>query len=120
MMEHWHFSEPLLDAGREFGSGYPSDPVCKKWMEDNQNCHIFGYGDVVRFSWGPAKKALEKSAAKVTFEADVEEEDAELVAGMKRQQEQMNAFLGKQEATRKRKRYPFFERKRLEVVSKLF
>jgi len=91
-MEHWQFTEPLQAISstitstttnkntnnREFGSGYPSDPKCKAWMADNLCDPVFGWPDVVRFSWGPAKKTLLKDAALVTFEADEEEEDEEI------------------------------------------
>jgi ribonuclease HII len=30
MIANWQFSEPLLEANTKFGSGYPSDPTCKK------------------------------------------------------------------------------------------
>lgn len=122
MMESFQYSEMSLKRDPKFGSGYPSDPVCKDWMENNQNCKVFGYPDVVRFSWNPAKKALERNAAPVLFQADIidEDEEGEYCIGKKQQQTQMSAFLGKQDATRKRKRYPFFERNRLQVVNKLF
>jgi len=136
MMEHWQFTEPLQAItstttstnkntnSREFGSGYPSDPKCKAWMADNLCDPVFGWPDVVRFSWGPAKKTLLKDAALVTFEADEEEEDEEIarmnaaaLAGRKRQQEQMSAFL---KQGRKDVRYPYFERMNLQSVTTLF
>jgi ribonuclease H2 subunit A len=116
MNENWQFSEPLLEAKTNFGSGYPSDPTCKKWMEDNLSCNVFGFPDVTRFSWAPSKKALEKNGVPVTFEADVDEDDPQFIVGMKRQQDQMSAFLGKKETM---VRYPFFERKRMEAVINL-
>jgi ribonuclease H2 subunit A len=116
MNENWQFSEPLLEAKTNFGSGYPSDPTCKKWMEDNLSCNVFGFPDVTRFSWAPSKKALEKNGVPVTFEADVDEDDPQFIVGMKRQQDQMSTFLGKKEA---KVRYPFFERKRMEAVINL-
>jgi ribonuclease H2 subunit A len=119
MIENWQFSEPLLDANTKFGSGYPSDPTCKKWMEDNQSCNVFGFPDVTRFSWAPSKKALEKNGVPVTFEADVDEDDPQFIVGMKRQQDQMSAFLGKKESSQKKVRYPFFERKHMEAVINL-
>lgn len=119
MIENWKFSEPLLEADIKFGSGYPSDPTCKKWMVDNQRCKIFGYPDVVRFSWGPVKKGLVKDAIKVTFEADIDEDDSQFVVGIKRQQEHMSAFLGKTEPTKKKTRYPFFERRQMETINQL-
>jgi len=139
LLEHWKFSEPPLQKEQQaqaegatttalstsFGSGYPSDPICKKWMDENLRCKVFGYPDIVRFSWGPAKKALQKDAYDVKFLADDEDHEdnehgnSEFVL-KKRQQEQMSIFLGKAPATpRKRKRYPFFEKRGLDIVTKL-
>ena len=119
MTKSWAFTEMDLGATAEFGSGYPSDPTCKKWMEAHQKSTIFGFPDVVRFSWAPAKKALEDNATKVVFEADVDDDqdDGMALASKKRQQEQMNVFLGKQPT--KVKRYSFFTRRRMDIVSKL-
>lgn len=50
----------------ETGSGYPSDPVTKNWIE--QSCDaIFGFPTLVRFSWGTAKLIMEKKAVQVDW-----------------------------------------------------
>jgi hypothetical protein len=56
----WQYSETLLrsDVTKDYGSGYPSDPICKKWLAGTLD-PVFGYPDVVRFSWGPTKTLLE-------------------------------------------------------------
>ncbi|ODV73374.1 ribonuclease H2 catalytic subunit RNH201 [Cyberlindnera jadinii NRRL Y-1542] len=41
----------------QWGSGYPSDPKTKKWLVEDVD-KLFGWGSVVRFSWGTAKEAL--------------------------------------------------------------
>jgi ribonuclease H2 subunit A len=119
MLENWQFSEPALaSTSTKFGSGYPSDPVCKQWMEDNLHCKTFAYPDVIRFSWAPTKKKLDNGnkAAKVVFAADIEDdEDEDMTINRKRQQDHMSAFLGK-----KQKRLPYFQRKGLNAVSKFF
>ena len=35
MTAKWKYSEPSFEpiGGNDFGSGYPSDPKCKEWME---------------------------------------------------------------------------------------
>lgn len=48
------------------GSGYPSDPRTKRWMEDNCD-DIFGYPTFVRFSWGTAKVLMKKKAVQVDW-----------------------------------------------------
>jgi len=148
MIETWQYTEPFhatsaasnsSSSGKsnmsdknacgspnlDFGSGYPSDPKCKAWMHDNLRDPVFGWPDLVRFSWGPAKKSLlnDERAALVEFEADDEEEDDELMldaaamAGRKRQQDQMSAFLNK---GKKDRRLPYFERNHLKTVTNIF
>ncbi|KAF8841232.1 ribonuclease HII [Paxillus ammoniavirescens] len=68
-IEGWCFEE--LDGehqngdtkgfGREFGSGYPSDPRTKAWIEKSLE-PTFGFPSVARFSWTTVKVILEKSA----------------------------------------------------------
>lgn len=62
IIENWRWSEMpnySPQKGREFGSGYPSDPKCVEWMRSNCNVDKpFGFPDFVRFSWGPTKKLL--------------------------------------------------------------
>lgn len=50
----------------EHGSGYPSDPLTKKWMDSNCD-KIFGFPSFVRFSWGTAKLLLDKNAVQVDW-----------------------------------------------------
>ncbi|KNZ51148.1 ribonuclease HII [Puccinia sorghi] len=45
------------DATKSLGSGYPSDPNTVKWLSENFNT-IFGFGQLVRFSWGTIKTLL--------------------------------------------------------------
>ena len=83
IIQNWKWSEtPNYEPqnSNAFGSGYPSDPKCKSWLDSNCNVDVpFGFPDFVRFSWGPAKNALkesgEKSGLLVKWEADEEEED---------------------------------------------
>lgn len=48
------------------GSGYPSDPSTKLWMENSCD-RIFGFPTFVRFSWGTTKVILEKMAVQVDW-----------------------------------------------------
>jgi ribonuclease H2 subunit A len=97
LLDQWTFSEPFGDTHkylnkelRDFGSGYSSDPKCKNWMKSNPLCDkVFGYPDILRFSWAPSKQRLEETAVTVVFRADIDEEDEE----MQRQQRGMASFL---------------------------
>ena len=108
MTNNWQWSETNNYEPKEaktFGSGYPSDPACKKWLESN--CNIdppFGFPDFVRFSWGPAKNALKEEGEKgdhniIRWEADEEEEDE---SGGK--QSSLDVFVVNKSGDNKRKR----------------
>jgi ribonuclease H2 subunit A len=135
MMESWRWAEPHYEAegGHEFGSGYPSDPKCKQWMEKNLADRVFCYPSLVRFSWGPAKDAIKNDGVVVEWEADEDEENNGVDSdGVKRQQLQMNAFLssGKDSGSgagastaqqlRKQPRLAYFAKRRLVATTKLY
>ena len=113
MMEGWKFSElgGNESISREFGSGYPGDAVCKKWF-DSLHDDLFGYSNLVRFSWAPIKDRLEEYGVPVTFKADIDEEEFQ-------QQSGMAAFLSTGASGKKRKRFDYFAKRNLGVVSKL-
>lgn len=131
IISNWCFTEPKLNESRHaknFGSGYPSDPICKEWLNQNKMDPIFVYPDVVRFSWGPIKKLLlndTTSFVPVEFAADEndcdepDDETHKVRLGIKRQQDQMSAFLGRQVADEKPKQLPFLEKRKLQPLMKL-
>ena len=47
-VENWRFTEPGMNLPIDFGSGYPSDPRTKAWMEAYRD-NVFGYGNIMRF-----------------------------------------------------------------------
>lgn len=62
----------IYDESVQWGSGYPSDPKTKQWL----NLHVdklFGWSSVVRFSWGTAKEAMIRSDC---YEVEWEEDNA--------------------------------------------
>ncbi len=107
LIANWKWTETVQyqpKDGRNFGSGYPSDPKAAKWLESN--CNIdppFGFPDFVRFSWGPAKAALQedndssknskkntnRSCPVIKWEADDEEDGIE--SG--RKQSSLHSFM---------------------------
>ena len=121
IVENWIYSETSSSVtnqnhNNEFGSGYPSDPKCKKWMEENLKDSVFGYPDVVRFSWGPAKLALKEKAALVTWgDDDYDENDDET-----QYQPSMKSFFGDTaNKAKKRKRFDYMQKMGLSVVSSI-
>jgi ribonuclease H2 subunit A len=73
---NWTFSErAYAPTDKDWASGYPSDPKCKKWLADNLADPVFCYPSVIRFSWKPIKDAMEERGVPVRFEADDEEDD---------------------------------------------
>lgn len=66
-LQVWHFQEGLDVKQKEFGSGYPGDPVTKQFLVNH--CEpVFGYPQLVRFSWSTAETALERDAYHVKFD----------------------------------------------------
>ncbi|XP_014205574.1 ribonuclease H2 subunit A [Copidosoma floridanum] len=66
----WQFKD--TDNESSYGSGYPNDPLTKTWLADNVD-EIFGFPQLVRFSWSTAEKILSSKAVEVEWE-DPEED----------------------------------------------
>jgi len=88
-------------------TGYPSDPKCKNWMETLHD-PVFGYSDILRFSWAPSKQRLQEKGVPVVFRADLDDDDAI------EQQKGMTQFL-----QNKRKRLGYFEKRNIRVKNSL-
>lgn len=72
----------LYSTETQWGSGYPSDPNTKRWLNSSVD-KIFGWSQVVRFSWGTAKEALIKNdGVDMEWEEDNEKVDYGDVTGM--------------------------------------
>lgn len=68
----WRFREGE-SIETEYGSGYPTDPMTKSWLSANVD-RVFGFPQLVRFSWSTAEQILESQA--LTVEWEETEEDA--------------------------------------------
>ncbi|OQR94806.1 ribonuclease H2 subunit A [Thraustotheca clavata] len=106
-VSQWEWEHASIQLGKEYGSGYPSDPKTKQWLADSVE-PVFGYPNIVRFSWGTMESYLDRMA---NVEWPHEKED-----GPKGTQSIMS-FMNT--TTKKRKRSPYFEQNRLQVVSEL-
>jgi len=69
----WRFREDD-SIETEYGSGYPNDPITKKWLATNVD-QVFGFPQLVRFSWSTAKQMLESKALTVEWEETEETEN---------------------------------------------
>lgn len=75
-LHKWNFVEKhCQDIDREFGSGYPADPITVSWMK--RHCDsIFGYPRLIRFSWSTAENAINNNhAISVIWESQSEQND---------------------------------------------
>ncbi|KAK9882368.1 hypothetical protein WA026_020893 [Henosepilachna vigintioctopunctata] len=71
-LQTWKCKEGHEYTFKEFGSGYPADPVTKKFLADNVDV-VFGFPQLVRFSWSTASNILKDEAYHVEWE-DIENE----------------------------------------------
>ncbi|KAI5645975.1 ribonuclease HII domain-containing protein [Phthorimaea operculella] len=111
----WEFQEGLEMDHTEFGSGYPGDPLTKKFIRE-QIDHVFGYPMLVRFSWSTAELMLRDNAAACSFE-EVEDPMApkKASAGTK----SISSFFATKTENgepKKRKRHKFFQERFLTVA----
>ncbi|KAF9975032.1 Ribonuclease H2 subunit A [Actinomortierella ambigua] len=75
VLRHWIFAEKGIEntISREFGSGYPSDPKTVQWLKKNMD-PIFGYPNIVRFSWGTCKTLLDAHGTAVRWPNEDEDD----------------------------------------------
>lgn len=104
-IKEWIFRESLYSGVKfenNFGCGYPSDPLTKKWLA--ANCDpVFGYPSIVRFSWKTTTNLLKEKTKKVEWDNYYDEEDEG-----KTTQPFMDMF-------KKKKKFDFFENNGLKL-----
>ncbi|XP_030383814.1 ribonuclease H2 subunit A [Scaptodrosophila lebanonensis] len=76
----WKFPEGLNIKDNGFGSGYPGDPVTKRFLTEHIDL-VFGFPRLVRFSWATAENALADKAFNMEF--DESESEKPKYAGTK-------------------------------------
>lgn len=78
-LEQWRFAEGLDVPPEAYGSGYPNDPVTRKFLTENVDS-VFGFPSLVRFSWATADKVLEaRAAAAVDWPEEEEAEETQSI-----------------------------------------
>lgn len=101
VIEQWRHIESVKCAtGASLGSGYPGDPITKKWIATALD-NVFGFPSIVRFSWATAKKMIDESCVQATWEDDGDSDDDDTPSVM--------SFFKAKDAPKKRHRF-FFER----------
>jgi ribonuclease H2 subunit A len=109
----WEFRENIQVPENGFGSGYPGDPLTKRFLKNFEP--LFGYPRIVRFSWSTASKQLEESGAiAVEFE---EEEEKNSEKRVRLASKKMTAFFKSEVPVKKFKRHNFFKERCLEDVA---
>ncbi|KAK7110010.1 ribonuclease H2 subunit A-like [Littorina saxatilis] len=112
-VKSWVFAEGVEIEGNAYGSGYPGDPLTKKFLAGNID-PVFGFPDFVRFSWSTAALILEKEAAAVAWEDD-EEDDSSQNSGSA----SLLQFFKKSGDDAKLERHRFFSDRALTPLSSL-
>jgi ribonuclease H2 subunit A len=107
-LEGWKFPEGD-HISREFGCGYPSDPITKQWLRDNFD-PVFGFPSLVRFSWSTCTKLIEQNGFEVEWN---DERDA-----IAPDQSSLSQFFSDAKKSGEHVRGKFFQDKKLSLVSK--
>lgn len=107
----WTFREGIEVPSDGFGSGYPGDPVTKRFLKNFEP--LFGYPRIVRFSWSTASNALEENHA---FNVEFEEEEEKNEKKVKLASKKMTSFFKAEVPVKKFKRHNFFKERCLEDV----
>jgi len=130
ILESWKFpeDESVVKNGRSWGSGYPGDARTRTWMKGNID-KVFGFPNVMRFSWKPCVQILQSAAVAVDFGDDVSEMDYEGGGSgggsgtPKRTPSRRNSMSSSRAADQKKlqfgvpQRYRFFAQNDMEVVT---
>jgi ribonuclease H2 subunit A len=108
----WTFREGIEVPSDGFGSGYPGDPVTKRFLKNFEP--LFGYPRIVRFSWSTASNALDENNA---YNVEFEEEEENNEKKVKLASKKMTSFFKAEVPIKKFKRHHFFKERCLEDVT---
>lgn len=112
LLVNYKWVEPTVKLDKNFGCGYPSDPFCVQWLQSAQE-KVFGFPNIVRFSWSTAKDLLEDDkrgpvCCKVQWQCD-EDEDTAGISNIKN-------FFGAKGAKKRIKRSNYFRQRKMSHV----
>ena len=145
-MRRWRFSEGLSDD--DFGSGYPSgdsylfiyfkividsclDPKTKSWLSKSTD-PVFGFPQLVRFSWSTCEKIMERNCVPVhwqdrflsfsepffTFFSRDDDDDDEADVGYSKGTAKLVDYFGAK-SIEKSKRHRFFKESHLTSLNQI-
>ncbi|XP_003976099.2 ribonuclease H2 subunit A isoform X1 [Takifugu rubripes] len=90
-VKHWRFGEDLGEVDADYGSGYPSDPKTKAWLLRYLD-PVFGYPQLVRFSWSTAQTLMDSRGVTVHWDDDDDDEDGEKAAQRRNNRSMLSYF----------------------------
>ncbi|GAU98366.1 hypothetical protein RvY_09521 [Ramazzottius varieornatus] len=112
-LKEWRFKEgSRFPAEVAYGSGYPGDPATKRFLEDYCD-PVFGYPQLIRFSWATTTKALE-SAVAVKWEEVLVEDESGTPAITQFFKRQISSLTG---PAKEDKRHRYFAERNISSVS---
>eukprot|EP01112_Ceratiomyxa_fruticulosa_P007066 TRINITY_DN1821_c0_g1_i1.p1 TRINITY_DN1821_c0_g1~~TRINITY_DN1821_c0_g1_i1.p1 ORF type:complete len:374 (-),score=80.21 TRINITY_DN1821_c0_g1_i1:71-1027(-) len=77
-IKNWKFKEDDLPSTiTKFGSGYPADPIVKKWLKDSLD-PVFGFPSIVRFSWKTCSTLLKEKGVPIEWKGGEDEEEEQV------------------------------------------
>lgn len=108
-LQVWKFEDGVEKSEDGWGSGYPNDPVTKKFLLNNID-NVFGFPQMVRMSWSTADKILQEKAAVVEWE---EEEEAASATPS------VSSYFSASKVKKSRAQHPYFKERGLKSTVSL-
>jgi len=109
VLKEWKFPENV-EFSKEHGSGYPSDPTTKKWLAESID-KVFGFPQLVRFSWSTCSNILDSRAVPVHWDDDDDDGDQSAQGTAS-----ITSFFTPKNDSVDRQRHQFFRERHLEPV----
>jgi len=114
-LKNWIFG-PGEDVDIPWGSGYPGDPLTKKFLQSTIH-PVFGFPEIVRFSWKTAEKIIDEKGVKVEWEEVEPEEDVPSNPSVK---SYFVKVASKTSSNKPSRQHPYFRERCLQPLTSLF